>query len=565
MSNEKLINFLFEISQKPEQKQCIDCLVDIITDNGKGRIALNSTVKDLLLSDKNNNYHRETIRILVNEFCTFGGGTLRNMVKSQPSYSEILNDIYKELKGNNFHLSDDEKELFIVQKQYGDEFEKYFKSNNLEKEYSVWKNLRWDTTLGLLFVTRANLPTGILTNIYALQKPALRVIVPFISIVSLLKIMQKHHSITKEQESTALAEYPINHNGNKLFDIALFDKFYQPTKKSVKIDDTNIISQVSQIFSTLPSIATTQELKNGNYVISSISLDQLKPSADGSGYRGMIIKDRIQEHTILNAPEKLQNLVNAGMAFNILSTVVAQKHLAEINQKLTEIKDGIKDIKDFLESQEESFIDAYLEDAKDLLQSLKNNKNIDNEINVINSSRMQIVAVHNRLKGKVLELSGQLAQFDANRSDKFRRKLLELNTKIMRYNKPYFMSLYAVAISYQIYQIYFERKNEMDQVEIYQEKLEKLAKDSKHFIEEHLLNINKEIRENAKKKTFTWDQKNTIEANRVLIQNRLSESFELLQQSYQYVESQLVYKEPETLDLLLSFENNQLTEISVLS
>lgn len=63
----ELVNFLSTV-----HKEHIDELIDILTDFGSGRIALNSTVKDILLHEKElslcNYYCKDFIELIITEF-----------------------------------------------------------------------------------------------------------------------------------------------------------------------------------------------------------------------------------------------------------------------------------------------------------------------------------------------------------------------------------------------------------------------------------------------------------------------------------------------------------------
>lgn len=81
----------------------IDFLVDVLTDNGAGRVALSSAIKDLLIDEKaGRDYSEDALRRLLREFQEFGGHSVANFFRSEPlPYSELLTDVYKKLNGKN--------------------------------------------------------------------------------------------------------------------------------------------------------------------------------------------------------------------------------------------------------------------------------------------------------------------------------------------------------------------------------------------------------------------------------------------------------------------------------
>lgn len=88
-----------------QQSDCkeIDFLVDVLTHNGAGRIALSSSIKDLLLHQKEEaQYTEDGLRHLLHELQEFGGHSVVNLFRSEPlSYSELLTDVHKKLNGKD--------------------------------------------------------------------------------------------------------------------------------------------------------------------------------------------------------------------------------------------------------------------------------------------------------------------------------------------------------------------------------------------------------------------------------------------------------------------------------
>ena len=104
MTRQELVDFLLTVD-----KQHIIDLVDIITDFGKGRSTLNSTVKDVLIlaKESNRNFTKDEINLLLIEFQKYGGNTFANTLRSKDdlvSYHEILNDVFELLIGIKINL-----------------------------------------------------------------------------------------------------------------------------------------------------------------------------------------------------------------------------------------------------------------------------------------------------------------------------------------------------------------------------------------------------------------------------------------------------------------------------
>lgn len=93
-----LLKLLLESDSKE-----VDFLVDVLTDNGAGRVALSSAIKDLLLEQKEEGHYTEdALRHLLHELQEFGGHSVVNLFRSEPvPYTELLTDVHKKLNGKD--------------------------------------------------------------------------------------------------------------------------------------------------------------------------------------------------------------------------------------------------------------------------------------------------------------------------------------------------------------------------------------------------------------------------------------------------------------------------------
>lgn len=101
----------------------IDFLVSVLTDNGAGRLALSSSIKDLLLYQKaEKKYTEDGIRNLLHELQEYGGHSVINWFRSEPlSYSDLLTDVHKKLNGKESATkSSRQKEREIVLSLFGE-------------------------------------------------------------------------------------------------------------------------------------------------------------------------------------------------------------------------------------------------------------------------------------------------------------------------------------------------------------------------------------------------------------------------------------------------------------
>lgn len=116
----------------------LEVLADLITDSGKGRIALDSDVKATIVTRKVQGRLQSISGLLEKEICAFGSNTIASAFGSESiTYSELVTDVAKKLDGKPSEEDDifGIEEIIIrqaVQKYIGDEALKdYLKGGNL--------------------------------------------------------------------------------------------------------------------------------------------------------------------------------------------------------------------------------------------------------------------------------------------------------------------------------------------------------------------------------------------------------------------------------------------------
>ena len=354
MARQELVDFLLTVD-----KQHIIDLVDIITDFGKGRSTLNSTVKDVLIlaKESNRNFTKDEINLLLIEFQKYGGNTFVNAIRSKDNlitYHEILNDVFKLLIGDKNQLTNEEKEQKIIQTLFSTEWESILFEDIYKKSIDMGK------------IISKNITDGIIGGFaLGLSSPALRITIPFVVQISWLKMMKQNYWDKQEIESVKILsnqDLLITDAADKDVILSLTE-YTEPPKIKNEFNESNI-SSFNQLFSNIPSLATKFETVKNQIVSINIDPRKLTLAKDGNGLRGMVHgvnkdgKFGVTENVRIFEANTLKQVINSGVIFNLASTVVAQKHLADINEKLKEIQKGINEIRHFLEDERRSKIDT---------------------------------------------------------------------------------------------------------------------------------------------------------------------------------------------------------------
>lgn len=158
-------------------------------------------------------------------------------------------------------------------------------------------------------------------------------------------------------------------DSNNCFELSKFNERPKSAKRVEGIS-TQSINSFNQLLGGLPAVVTAKELSSGKYYIGVHKSTLL--AAEGEGFRGMVrdaSTGKFTNHARFYEPERLKNLVSFNVAFNMVSMVVAQKHLADISQKLDNIMEIVKNIERFQHDERTSRLDAAAETLREVCDS----------------------------------------------------------------------------------------------------------------------------------------------------------------------------------------------------
>ncbi|HBC1287201.1 TPA: YaaW family protein [Escherichia coli] len=387
-------------------KNDIDLLIDYITPDGKFNFSQSDRVKKALRDGKNSEaVDEETLRLLIRELQHFGGNTVMNLFRRNGvSYSEIVDDVASHLKikvAKNAPVK--EKESLIIDAVFASSWNKMSDDDRRQ----LLRDMGINTSISLNKLSRMELPLlqraamvasglaqiatgkalpliaglgigrvlGVLTGpvglaltglytAYDISNPAFRITLPCVVQIAWIRLKNsRHHRLSESVSSTAMST--ANYGNRWVFEneksqrvltvssIALNEITHPDTL--IRHDITEI-SRLGPLLQTLPSLTTAAHVASHHYmeVIIDGALAKVK---DGSGYRGFSLGEKgIKAHAVLLNPDKLNQLVNASILLNVASAILAQKHLADISNKLTQIIETIREISAFQNNARKSEI-----------------------------------------------------------------------------------------------------------------------------------------------------------------------------------------------------------------
>lgn len=384
----------------------IDLLIDYVTNTGKFGFSMSDSVKAVLLDAKLHDVpDDETMRLLVRELQHFGGNTFVNLFRRNGvNYSEIVDDVASHLKMKvPTSTTVEEKEALIIdcvftsswKKMSDDERGQILRDMGISPSVSMDKLSRMDmpvwqraalvanglaqTTAGKALPLIAGLgigrvlgvltgPVGLaitgLYTAYDISNPAFRVTLPCVVQIAWIRLKNSRQFRLAIQSSPATMPALTYDQrwgfGQDINQPALTVSTIPPSElistEAMQEQDITGISRLSPLLQTLPSLVTSVHVASHQYmeVIINGPLANVK---DGPGFCGFSLGEKgIKEHAVLLNPDKLNQLVNAGMLLNVASAVLAQKHLADISKKLTEIVEAVREVSAFQNNARKSEI-----------------------------------------------------------------------------------------------------------------------------------------------------------------------------------------------------------------
>ena len=378
----------------------IDLLIDYVTNTGKFGFSMSDSVKTVLLDAKLRDVpDDETLRLLVRELQHFGGNTFVNLFRRNGvSYSEIVDDVVSHLKMKvPAAASVEEKEALIIdcvfssswQKMSDDERSQILRDMDISASVSldipVWQKAALvasglaQTTVGKVLPLIAGLgigrvlgvltgPVGLaitgLYTAYDITNPAFRVTLPSVVQIGWIRLKNsRQFRLTTQPLPATMPALTYDQRwgfGHDIHQPALTVATIPPSESintgAMQEQDIAGISRLSPLLQTLPSLATSAHVASHQYMEVIIN-GPLASVKDGPGFRGFSLGEKgIKEHAVLLKPDKLNQLVNAGMLLNVASAVLAQKHLADISKKLTEIAEAVREVSAFQNNARKSEI-----------------------------------------------------------------------------------------------------------------------------------------------------------------------------------------------------------------
>lgn len=116
--------------------------------------------------------------------------------------------------------------------------------------------------------------------------------------------------------------------------------------------DAEGLSRFNQLLGLAPSSAAAVAGHSKQLMTCTFEYSRLVQAKDGSGAIGAVYKEgttKFGAQARFKEAAGLQSVVNTGLIFNVASQMLAQKHLADISERLQLIEQQVKSVREFLE------------------------------------------------------------------------------------------------------------------------------------------------------------------------------------------------------------------------
>ena len=313
--------------------------------------------------------HTKYHRVIADEIRLYGGNTFRNLMRGGegPSYDEVVLDVCKKLgipcsSGDTVGNEDKLLTLFLERQWKAlseDERERLIaeaRTDAAKKAGPNAKNVIWPGG-GLLMARFVSGPFGLAATGFSIADPAFSVTGPCVLHIAYLRKKYLEAASPSSARETVAQTAPPARALVRSDALVVGTSEEAPVLSLARISEPPLVNwnpvtgddgigRLNPLLQAVPSLATAGEVATGKYMEVVINGPLLKAKGQ-EGYRLITMIDGKPSHGTLLDPSRLSTIVNASALLQVASVAVAQKHLADISRKLSEIKASVDRIQNF--------------------------------------------------------------------------------------------------------------------------------------------------------------------------------------------------------------------------
>lgn len=337
--------------------------------------------------------HTKYYRVIADEIRLFGGNTFRNLMRGGegPSYDEVVLDVCKKLGipcSSGDTVGNEDKLLAIF-------LDRQWKALSEDQRERVIAEARTDATKkagfdansvirsggGALLMTRfVGGPFGLAATGFGIADPAFSVTCPCVLHIAYLRKKYLEAASPSSARETVGQTAPPARPLVRSDPLVVGTSEEAPVLSLARISEPPLVNwnpvtgddgigRLNPLLQGVPSLATAGEVATGKYMEVVINGPLLKAKGQ-EGYRLITMIDGKPSHGTLLDPSRLSTIVNAAALLQVASVAVAQKHLADISRKLSEIKASVDRILRFQKDERCAHIEGAISYFDQIAQSI---------------------------------------------------------------------------------------------------------------------------------------------------------------------------------------------------
>lgn len=168
-----------------------------------------------------------------------------------------------------------------------------------------------------------------------------------------------------------------------------------------------LVNRFSSLLQAAPTVLVAGGCA-GKRLMEVVIRGDLTAAADGNGFRAFAMQGKkIVEHARLFDTTKLQTMVNAAAVWQVASVLVAQKHLADISQKLNEIKSAVHGVSQFLDQQRRARIQSTYDYLAQVARAIGAGNLSASARGEIESCERDLLEIHRHLLAQFRSVAGE--------------------------------------------------------------------------------------------------------------------------------------------------------------
>lgn len=323
------------------------------------------------------------------------------------------------------------------------------------------------------------------------------------------------------------------------------------------------VARLNHLLGLVPDLAVAQDVNTTEYLKCSVMFEELIVAKDGGSLGGVRKpgSNKIGSQARFEKVEDLKTLVNSGLVFNIASQLLAQKHLADINQRLRVIDEKVDAIQAFLSEGRRSTIQAFQENVHRIGHALSEGGMVQEQTFAALSNEMQGArqnVIH--IKGDFEKANQRIRDIQPSRffgAAEDRQKLLEALAHLGRLQREYTLGMQTLLIANLL--LYIHHKGGMEFSKAAQQYLDELK--SENGVLKQWDGTKKHVSFLLSKMSPMLESAHSAQANALLVEKKLDEQTLQLNQEVAQIEAlHQRFKQAGKLNMALRVENGQVTQ-----